>query len=202
MDVSRILWMRQRAYLRLTGSGTITFIMRKSYQAERVQGISDPRLPAAMNREIGRIIVHWAYFEHCIQDMVWQTIGVSQAVGRVSVREPKVTDRLEMLRELLTLRQGSWDDKLYKSICERATLLGSKRHLVAHGIWGKSPAGEWTVQLTRGSWPRDAKEHVAGSKKITPEAVLMDASRLSTARSDIQSLIEDLKKLRKSAVGP
>ena len=83
---------------------------------ERVSGTAKYNLPASISREIGQIIVHWAHFEHIVQEMVWQTMQVSQQVGRIAVREPRVTDRLEMLRDLVKLRNAEWNDDLFKSI--------------------------------------------------------------------------------------
>ena len=175
---------------------------------ERVSGTAKYELPASISREIGRIIVHWAHFEHIVQEMVWQTMQVSQQVGRIAVREPRVTDRLEMLRDLVKLRNGEWNDELFKSILERAKLITARRDLLAHGIWGEHPDPQWRnnevwhVQLARGSWPKNLKELVAGSKKITPEMVPMERDTLRSTTSEIVQLIADLKTLRSSAVGP
>ena len=78
------------------------------YIAEPVTGLASYNLPSTFVREIGRIIVSWAYFEHCVQEMNWQALGISAAAGRISMREPGVTDRLEMLRNLIELRKGTW----------------------------------------------------------------------------------------------
>lgn len=172
---------------------------------ERVSGIARHDVPASLSREIGRIIVHWAHFEHLVQDMVWQTMQVSHQVGRIAVRTPRVTDRLEMLRELVKLRNGEWNDALFKSILDRANLFAAKRDLLAHGIWGahSNPPwqGEvWHVELARGSWPKNLKELIAGSKKINPEMVPMRLADLRSTTSEIVQIIADLKELRSSAV--
>jgi hypothetical protein len=104
-----------------------------------------------------------------------------------------------MLRDLVKLRHGTWDDDLYLSILTRAKLLTSKRHLIAHGIWANREDG-WYVELARGSWPKNLAELVAGSKKVTPELVSMDTSKLRKATNEIEALIQDLKRLRTSAV--
>jgi hypothetical protein len=153
-----------------------------------------------MSREIGRIIVHWAYFEYCIQEMNRQTLGITAAAGRLAMREPRFTDRLEMLHDLIKLRKGEWDDALYKSLLSRAKLAEAKRNLVTHGIWAHRSDG-WYVELTRGSWPKNLRELVAGSRKITTELVPMDTDKLRSATSEIAGLIDNLKRLRASAVG-
>jgi hypothetical protein len=167
---------------------------------ERVTGNAVYELPISFSREIGRIIVQFAYFEQCVQEMAWDAMGVSEAAGRIAVREPRVTDRLSMARDLIGLRRGFWDETLYKSIYSRANLIAPKRHLLAHGIWfyhrGRD---EWHVQLTRGSWPQSEAELVAGSKKIIPESVLITLEELRCLTSEISVLISDLRRLRQSA---
>jgi hypothetical protein len=170
---------------------------------ERVAGNAVYELRTPFSREIGRIIVHFAYFEQCVQEMVWQTLKLSEAAGRIAVREPRVTDRLEMLRDTIKLRSGTFDEELYKSIYKRANLLAAKRNMLAHGIWFYHKAmDEWHVQLTRGSWPKNEEELVAGSKKVTPESVVMTLEELRSATMEISELISYLKELRRSAVGP
>ncbi len=180
--------------------------MAKSYTLQRVSGVARFDVPASIAREIGRIIVTWAYFEHGVQEMVWQAMKVSPEVGRTAVRQPRVTDRLEMLRDLVKLRNGEWNDQLFKSILERSKLLAARRDLLAHGRWGVHGSGLWNsidtwhVELTRGSWPKNMRELIEGSKQINPEMVPMDLQKLRSTTNEIVQLIDDLKRLRSSAV--
>jgi hypothetical protein len=174
---------------------------------ERVRGTARGDLPATLTREIGRIVVHWANFEYeyFVQTMVWQAMQVNEQVGRLAVREARVADRLELLRDLIQLRNGSWDEPLFKSILERAKIFDAKRNLLAHGIWdvhaGSVLEGDvWYVQVARGSWPKSLKDAIEGSKKINPEMVPMKVSDLREATDGIVELINDLKRLRASAV--
>jgi hypothetical protein len=181
--------------------------MKKAYYAEHVSGTARYDLPPSICREIGRIITHWAHFEYLVQDMVWQTMQVSQQVGRLAVRDPRVTDRLEMLRDLVKLRNAEWDDALFKSILDRAKVIAARRHLLAHNIWGVHPTGlwmsddTWHVQSTQGAWPKTLSDVIEGSKKITPEMKPIRLSDLRSTTSEIVELIADLKRLRSSAVG-
>jgi hypothetical protein len=171
--------------------------------AERVKGPASYNLPPRFVREIGRIVVSWAYFENCIQEMNWQALGISPAAGRTAMREPRASERLEMLNALIELRDGTWDILLYKSILARTKVLEAKRNLVAHGIWGYvAYANEWHVQLARGTWPKNQSELIKGSKKTNPESVLMSVEKFREATSAIEMLLADLSKLRTSATGP
>jgi hypothetical protein len=177
------------------------FAMAKTYAIERVSGTAEYDLSPCMCREVGRITVHWAYIEHIVQQMVWDTLAISHSAGRTSVREPRVSDRLEMLRDLVKLRGAEWDDDLNKSVLARAKLVEAKRNLVCHGKWALREDG-WHVELTRGSWPKNVRELVAGNRKITPELIPMNIEKLREATSEIDALIEDIKRLRLSALGP
>lgn len=171
---------------------------------EHIYGHAKYQLPARLSREIGRIIVHWAHFEYLVQDMVWETMKVSNAVGRIAVREPRVTDRLEMLRDLVKVQKGFWDDELFNSIFRRAKLIAARRDLLAHGIWDEIPEPRWPedvwhLQLTRGSWPKNFRDLVAASKKIDPQLVPITLALLKETTIEIEQMIQDLKKLRSSA---
>jgi hypothetical protein len=106
-----------------------------------------------------------------------------------------------MLRDVVAERGGTLDEDLRRSIRQRANLIAAKRHMLAHGIWFHHKAlGEWHVQLTRGSWPDTEEELVTGSKKITPESIVMTADELRSTTAKIDELIADLKRLELSAV--
>jgi hypothetical protein len=175
--------------------------MKKTVSIDRVSGAATYELPADMCREIGRIITHWAYFEYCLQEMNWQTLGITPSAGRVALRAPRASDRLEMLRDLVKLRKGEWDDDLFKSLLERTKLVAAKRDLVAHGIWAHRDDG-WYVELSRGAWPKNLRDLVASTKQIDPELKPIDTDKLRAATKEISELIVDLKRLRASAVGP
>ncbi len=61
-------------------------------------------IPEAFETEVGRIIVRWAYFEDLIQLIVWTLMDLDHAYGRLAVREPRLSDKLEMIRDLSQLR--------------------------------------------------------------------------------------------------
>ena len=170
---------------------------------ERLVGFASYNLPGTFFREIGRIIVHWAFFEHCVQEMIWDLMKISEAAGRIAVREPRVTDRLDMMRDILRLRKGHWDDELFKTVRSKANLLAAKRHLVGHGKWIQHPKdGSWNVELTRGSWPKDANELALQSKKVQPEGVTLELGDLRATTSEILVLFDELNRLKQSTRVP
>jgi hypothetical protein len=130
----------------------------------------------------------------------WQTLGIIQLAGQTAVREPRATDRLEMLHDLLKLRKGSWDDALYRSIYSRAKLTEAKRNLVAHGKMGASRqrmARRIDTRFLAEKSPRPR----CSEQKIMPQLIPMDEDKLREATSEIDGLIVDLKRLRASASG-
>ena len=133
--------------------------------------------------------------------MNWKVLGLSDAAGRIALREPRVTDRLEMLCDLVKLRGGVWDDALYKSILTRIKVAAAKRDLLAHGIWVNYSKyrNEWHVQLARGQWPKNLRDLVKESRKVTPEGVVIDLTELRSATTEILELTDDLGRLRDSA---
>lgn len=167
---------------------------------EQITGLASYTPPPSITREVGRIIVRFAYFEQCVLEMVWQSLELSNAAGRIAVREPRVTDRLDMLRDTIAIRRGGWDEELFKSIRQRANLIAAKRHMLAHGIWYYHDGrDEWHVQLTRGAWPKTEEELEFKSKKIIPESVTITADELRSTTDAIDVLIDDLTRLRSSA---
>jgi hypothetical protein len=140
--------------------------------------------------------VRFAYFEKCVLEMVWQALGLSEAAGRIAVREPRITERLNMLRDAVGLRRSAWDEELFKSIRVQADLVAAKRNMLAHGIWYNHPSGEWHVQP---SWPKTAEELEFKSKKIIPESVTITVAELRSTTAEIDALIDDLERLRSSA---
>lgn len=175
--------------------------MAKRYKAERASGPAAYVIPVPMSREVGRIIVHWAYYEHSIQALCWEVLGLTPAQGRTAVREPRCSDRLRMLGELVVLRGGSWDKELFRSLCKRSEDVQARRDLCAHGIWANHDR-QWFVQLARGTWSPELGGAVTGPKKATPELLLMTTEKLRAVTADVASLIHDLKRLRDSASGP
>ena len=68
--------------------------MDKSF-FEKIHHKSDYQLPPSYNREIGRVIVRWAFFEHQVQAMIWAIAFASDplggALGRLSNCRTKIS---------------------------------------------------------------------------------------------------------------
>jgi hypothetical protein len=155
-------------------------------------------IPAPLAREIGRFLVTWAHFEHYVQATVWSALKISDEQGRIAVREPRVTDRLDMIRDLGEIQNLEMDYVLLKEIRGKAGPLAGKRHLLAHSLWQKYD-DTWCAIVTRGAWqqmPVDfGIDPVGMSKALEPEAVPVNVEDVRCWTHDTIALIAELKKL-------
>jgi hypothetical protein len=153
-------------------------------------------IPASLAREIGRFVVTWANFEDYVQAVIAGSLELSTAEGRIALREPRVTDRLDILRDLCVLRNFAADFVLLADIRARANTLASKRHLVAHCIWQK-PEHYWCAILTRGHWDShpEVQGQISGSKSVEPQAIPVDANDVRGWVEQTVALSADFEKL-------
>lgn len=162
-------------------------------------------LPTSLNREIGRVIVRWAYLEHYLQRFIWAVAFLGDdraaALGRIAIREPRAYERLGLLQQVAEVRGVTYDSALAKSMKQRIQAIGEKRDLVAHGMWTNTAEAGWSVQDTRGTW-QPFQGGPRGSKRINPEAVPMCVDDLRKIAADIETLIADAKKLHASLREP
>src|ERR1700719_2600519 len=144
-----------------------------AFRAERIKNIARYDISAPLAREIGRFLVTWAHFEHYVQALVWSARELGAEAGRVAVREPRITDRLDMIRDLGELDNIEMDYVLLADIRKRADPLAGKRHLLAHCLWTYDH-GAWCALVTRGTWAatqdKIADYPEGGSKTVLPEA--------------------------------
>jgi hypothetical protein len=97
------------------------------------------RLPTTLLAAIARVIVQYAHLEYLINESIYLLSGVEPPLGRVVIKEPRITDRLDMLNELLEMRAIDLSmidnnlriSKIRKSLEEVQT----RRHRIAHGVW-------------------------------------------------------------------
>lgn len=165
---------------------------------EKRSGPARYDIPASLVREIGQFIVTWTYFEHALQAVIWNFLNISSEEGRITVREPRATDRLDMIRELGKFHKAEMDFILLKDMRKRADLLAGYRHMMAHCFWQKFD-DDWCVVMTRGVWqeyPIEIANYPLGiSKNIEPQAIPVKLEEVRRWTRDTISLIDDIKKL-------
>ena len=101
----------------------------------RLRTIARIDIPASLAREIGRFLVAWAHFEHYVQAVIWSALNLGAEEGRIAVRDPRVSDRLDMIRDIGKLNGTEMDYVSLLDIRKRADPLAAKRHLLAHSLW-------------------------------------------------------------------
>lgn len=160
---------------------------------ERILAPAEYKLPDEFHLEIGRTTVAWAYFENGVRRVIWRLMGVDERLGRTAVRDPRIDDRLEMIADLVFLKQIKIDEKRLQLLKTRANEVLSNRDLLAHGVWVPHQ-GKWFVQKVSGNYPKDAiSEHK--KRRIAPEGMNVDLEGLQTISGAVDILIETLKEV-------
>lgn len=80
-----------------------------THYAQKVKSTADYDIPASLAREVGQFLVTWAYFEHYIQALIWTALDLGEEEGRLAVRDPRITDRLDLFRDLCELKNHGID---------------------------------------------------------------------------------------------
>ena len=157
-------------------------------------------LPTSISRELGRSIVRWSYFEHYIQKVIWALVGVDDIIGRYAVREPRITERIDMIRELAALRSIKLkSDAWFHDYWVQADAAQSRRDLLAHGLWANYPDGTLRVIRMRGQHPKNIKQIPHRSRKISPEGQSVTVAELRFVIGRIDLLIAEAVSLEKLA---
>ncbi|WP_193366915.1 hypothetical protein [Pelagibius marinus] len=152
-------------------------------------------LPNKHSAEIGRIVTRWSYLEWQLRQIAYSLLRISPKEGRLSVREPRVTDYLTMIEDLVQLKRlgvrVEWK-KLRKHVDE----LADHRNRLAHGVWLKQQGYRVPcLQLTKGVWqPEPGKAPIKA--KIDPVSVPITVDDLRSVVNAIDSVIEYIDKVR------
>jgi hypothetical protein len=148
-------------------------------------------LPASLDREIGRVIVAWACFEWHLTQATHLLIGVGPQTGQLAIREPRVADRINMIRELVEhLKVPITFD--FKNFAAAAGELAARRDWLAHGIWvHHKSTGTLLLRITKGTWERPSSEGktVKASRRLYPQGQAIGAEHLRILRAAIEEMI-------------
>jgi hypothetical protein len=147
-------------------------------------------LPASLDREIGRVIVAWACFEWHITQAAHLLVGVGPQTGRLAIREPRVTDRISMVKDLVEHLKVPVNFD-FKDFASAAGELSTRRDWLAHGIWVRhKPTNKLLLRITQGTWERPVPEgKVKASRRIYPQGQAIGAEHLKILRSAIEQMI-------------
>jgi hypothetical protein len=159
-------------------------------------------LPATLSREIGRVIVRWAHFEHMMQTTIYAVAfaqdEVGGALGRLAIREAKAGQRADLLKDVADVRHYGLDRVLLKEIKNKAEVLSEKRNLLAHCLWTRDQEVGWVARQTRGAWAEDHPESRGRKRSIEPESIPINTKDVRQIVAELDALIADTKKLRET----
>jgi hypothetical protein len=161
---------------------------------ERIDAYPEYEIPADICREIGRIMVRWAYFEQSVRRTIWGLMDVDERMGRLAVRDPRIDDRIEMIPDLAYLRGVKIDEARIKKLVINAREILKYRDLLAHGIWVRHK-GKWFLQMIGGNNPADFVS-VHRKRRISPEALEVQINNLRACTEAIEAFIEIIGEIR------
>ena len=144
------------------------------------------RLPVSYSTEIGRIITRWAFLEYRLKETAYMLLNVDPKVGRVAIKEPRITDYVGMLQDLMLLKSLTTGVDL-KKLRKKLEATQSFRDKLAHGVWVKHDTTNLPViQVIKGSYLSKP-----GGKKtkarIDPLAAAVRLKDLKDTVRDIES---------------
>jgi len=150
------------------------------------------KLPKEFVEKIGHVIVAFSYLEYLLSRVIYDLLDVGQKEGRLAVREPRATDRFEIITDLLELRQITVladIDVIYKSITD----VQNRRNNIAHGVWLEHPnTKQIFLRMTKGKWQPDPKKRGKVKKIIHPEGLEYGEPELSQLCVDIDAVTTDV----------
>lgn len=147
--------------------------MKKRLTYESIQQKAKYKIPAAHCREIGRVIVRWAYYEQYIQRLIWAIAFAADAkgaaLGRLVVRETKPEEQLKLLAAVAKVRGVTMDMAAFARIKTKSKSLAEDRNLMAHGLW-TDPIGAVGPSSKPGALGKIPRTAQAGTRRSHPKA--------------------------------
>ncbi len=147
-------------------------------------------LPRSLERQIARVIIAWACLEWHITQAAHVLVGIGPQTGRIAVREPRMVDRIALVKELIEHLNVKVDFD-FKSFTRDASDMAERRDWLAHGIWvNHKPTGKILLRVTKGKWGVQMQDGTAGaSRRVYPQGAEVTVSDLKVLRGVIEDLI-------------
>lgn len=133
------------------------------------------KLPATLERQIGRVGYLYTYLENCFTSMIAVILQLNKVEARLVVTSPRVQDRLTVVQDLLALK-GIRLNFDFDGFREELKAINDQRNDVIHGLWLQLPGTRqiW-LRITRGNWKK-AQSHAPQVRRIiVPQANPVDA---------------------------
>jgi len=146
-------------------------------------------LPSSLYREIGRIVAAHALLEWTLSRIIYILLDIEPVHGRITIREPRTTDRLDMIADLMKLKniKTGTDLPALRQLLEGCS---TQRDWLVHGVWvqdDKYP-GKNFLRIASGSW-QPPGSNIKVKRRIDLEAIEYDATEAGALR---QVMVETL----------
>jgi hypothetical protein len=153
------------------------------------------QLPAGYGRFLGDAVAQWAIVEHIMSSCAWLLVRVPSKVANIAVREPRASDRMDMIRELIEVRKVSVKADL-TDLKTKVIDAEQHRNILAHSVWCiLTGTEEVFIIRTAASWkPPGIGRRV--SRRMVPEAIpwsLTDFRKPHRALADAINGLHDLQ---------
>jgi hypothetical protein len=155
-------------------------------------------LPKQIAAGIGNVIVGTSKLEHKLTSMIGLILQMDKAEMRLTLRQPRIEERLDIILELFALKALNLD---FDFTAFRKTLIeiGGKRHRLAHGIWLQHPeTDQLYLRLARGSWPKSLLEPQSDGKlrrDTFPQSIPYGAEELDADNALINAALATMDQL-------
>jgi hypothetical protein len=144
-------------------------------------------LPSLMSRDIGRLIVRFAYLEQYLQHVIYMLAGTSAGIGRLAIRDPSLLDKVELLLDLIAAKGLRNPPVDFKELKKAIHDVQDMRNVCAHCTWTWSEKDDgWVALVARGQWEAVSKsDRARRNKRLYPEGQII---RIKILRSYIEGL--------------
>lgn len=147
------------------------------------------KIPDELAMEIGKIIVRWSYFEYVICCAVWHLVGVDQVVGRLAIRNPRIDDGIDLIRDLAELKGINID--ALAELKARAKGISKRRDILAHATFVEDPSDSWHAIDLTGTWPKGFFPEKRTTRRVRPHGRIVNAKALRELAVRLEVLIKD-----------
>lgn len=161
-------------------------------------------LPPGYSKFLGDVIARWAIVEHVMTSCVHLMVRVPARVARIVVREPRASDRIDMIQELMQVQRLTTTVDMVQLRSDVVAAEGH-RNLLAHSVWCILEGMDDVFLIrTSSSWkPPGIGKRV--SRRMVPEAVPWTLVDFDPAFQAITTALEGLYGLQReieTARGP
>lgn len=142
-------------------------------------------LPPRHLEALGGVIMAWAQLERNLRFLIYEILGVGPKEGRLAVREPRLSDVVALVRDLLEVKELTPPPEL-GALSDAIRTVEPWRNALAHGIWlSVSEIQEPVLQITAGNVL--PKINGQRKEKIDPRGEPVTVAMLQTIEENIRT---------------